>query len=249
MTSTLCDPSGQYLCPNYLTSHLFFLSLRRNTNHILNTEMNRHIIATIAAWLAVVAAALITSPAASAQFRYGPMAGVNFTKFAFKQDLVTVDSHVGPAAGLAGEMMFPGIGIGIDVGLMYQMRGSKLHLGEREIWSSQGYGTETMSLHMVSIPVHLKLKWQRLNGFEEKVAPIVYAGPTFSFMAAHSKIDAFSYSGGDVAVDVGLGAEFLRHWQLTGGYSFGATYLTKAKILTNYSARANSWNIRLAYYF
>lgn len=210
--------------------------------------MKRHIIS-LAVWLAVVAAALCSSPKAAAQFRYGPMAGVNFTYLQFKQDLMKVDSQVGPAGGIAGELMFPGIGIGIDIGLMYQMRGSKLHLGEREIWSSQGYGTETMSLHMVSIPVHLKLKWQRLNGFEEKVAPIVYAGPTFSFMAGHSKIDAFQYSGGDVAIDLGFGAELFRHWQLTGGYSFGATYLTKAKILTNYSARANSWNIRLAYYF
>lgn len=209
----------------------------------------RKILITLTAFIAVLTASLAGAPEAAAQFRYGPMAGVNFTTLKFKQDLFTIDSRVGPAAGIAGEMMFPGIGIGLDLGLIYQMRGSTLHMGEREMWASQGYRNENMDLHMVTIPLHLKLKWQRLNGLEEKIAPIVYGGPTFSFTAAHSKIDAMSFSGGDVAIDCGIGAELFRHWQITGGYSFGMTYLAKAKILSDFSCRANSWNIRLAYYF
>ena len=145
--------------------------------------------------------------------------------------------------------MFPGIGIGIDLGLLYQLRSSKLHMGEREMWASQGYGTENMDLHMVSIPIHIKLKWHRLGGFEEKLAPMVYGGPTFSFMAGHSKIDAMNFSGGDVALECGIGAEILERWQLKAGYSFGMTYLAKAKVLTDFSCRANAWTVRLAYYF
>lgn len=209
----------------------------------------RRITSYILAAIAITIAAIAFAPKAHAQFRYGPMAGVNFSTLKFKQELFTVDQRVGPAAGLAAEMIFPGIGIGIDLGILYQMQGSTLHLGERELWSSQGYGTEHMDFHLVSIPVHLKLKWQRLNGLEEKIAPIVYGGPTFNFTAGHSDIDAFSFSGGAVAIDCGIGFELLRHWQLTAGYSFGMTYLSKAKILTDFSSRANAWNIRLAYYF
>ncbi|MCM1028237.1 MAG: porin family protein [Pseudoflavonifractor sp.] len=210
--------------------------------------MKRFICPLIAA-VAIVMAILSSAPKAAAQFRYGPMVGANFTSLKFRQDLFSIDSEVGPAAGIAGEMMFPGIGIGLDLGLLYQMRGSTLHMGQREIWASQGYGKEDMDLHMVSIPIHLKLKWHRLGGFEEKLAPIFYVGPTFSFMAGHSSIDAMKFSGGDVAIDLGIGAEIFRRWQITGGYSFGMTYLAKAKILTDFSCRANSWNIRLAYYF
>lgn len=209
----------------------------------------RRIITSITAFIIVMAAALSGAPDASAQFRYGPLAGVNFNTLKFKQDLFTIDSQTGPAAGIAGEMMFPGIGIGLDLGLTYQLRNSKLHMGEREMWAYQGYGIENMDLHMVSIPVHIKLKWHRLGGFEEKIAPIVYGGPTFSFTVAHSKIDAMKFSGGDVALECGIGAEILERWQIRGGYSFGMTYLAKAKILTDFSNRCNAWTIRLAYYF
>ena len=209
----------------------------------------KRILHSLTALSIVVMALLAGAPEAAAQFRYGPMAGVDFNTLKFKQDLFTVDTQVGPTAGIAGEMMFPGIGIGIDLGLFYQLRGSKLHMGERELWASQGYGTETMNFHTVAIPLHLKLKWHRLGGFEEKVAPIVYGGPTFGFTAAHSKIDAMTYAGGAVALECGIGAEFFEHWQLKAGYSFGMTYLAKAKILTNFSTRCNAWTIRLSYYF
>ena len=52
----------------------------------------------------------------SAQFRYGPTVGVDLTTLKFKQDLFTVDQSVGYQAGVQCEMMFPGIGCGIDFG-------------------------------------------------------------------------------------------------------------------------------------
>lgn len=209
----------------------------------------RRILTSLAAFILVVMASLSGAPEASAQFRYGPMAGVNLNTLRFKQDLFTINSQVGSLGGIAGEMMFPGIGIGVDLGLFYQMRGSRLHLGEREMWASQGYGTENMNFHTLTIPLHIKLKWRRLGGFEEKIAPMVYGGPTFSFDVAHSRIDAMTYAGGDVALECGIGGEFFEHWQLKAGYSFGMTYVTKAKILSEFSARCNAWTIRLGYYF
>lgn len=202
---------------------------------------------TILASIAVLA--VLLAPAASAQFRYGPMAGFSMTNLKFKQDLVSVEKTPGFAAGVVAEMMFPGIGFGIDLGLYYDMRGAKLGLGEKEIWSSQGYGTEHMTLHYIALPFHLRFKYTNLNGFEEKIAPLVYAGPTFGFHVANSNIKAFQYSGGDLGLEFGVGAEVLRHWQITGSYTMGMTYVTKAKVLTNYSARSNSWNVRISYLF
>lgn len=202
---------------------------------------------TILASIAVLA--FLLAPAASAQFRYGPMAGISITNLKFKQDLVTVDKTVGGSAGIVAEMMFPGIGFGIDLGLYYDMRGAKVGLGEKKIWASQGYGDERMTLHYISLPFHLRFKYTNLNGFEDKLAPLVYAGPTFGFHIANSDIKAFQYSGGDLGLEFGIGAEVLRHWQITGSYTMGMTYVTKAKVLTNYSARSNSWNVRVAYLF
>lgn len=67
-------------------------------------------------FLAVLAAA-VSGLNLSAQFRYGPMVGVTVTDLKFKQDLISIDKSVGFSAGVATELMFPGIGFGVDAGL------------------------------------------------------------------------------------------------------------------------------------
>lgn len=86
----------------------------------------------------IVAIFALCSTNANAQFRYGATAGVSFSDLSFKQDLVGVEKMVGPSVGVVGEMIFPGVGFGIDLGLIYSQRGAKVNLGERLIWSSQG---------------------------------------------------------------------------------------------------------------
>ena len=103
----------------------------------------------------------------AAQFRYGPMVGIDITNLTFKQDLFTVDKSVGYSAGLATELMFPGIGFGIDAGFFYAQRGATMHLGEKKIWASQGYGNTRSYLHYIQIPIHLRFKYTNLNGLED----------------------------------------------------------------------------------
>lgn len=191
---------------------------------------------------------LMTVPAA-AQFRYGPLVSLDITNLKFKQPLVDVSQSVGFSAGIMGEMMFPGIGFGLDLGLRYQQRGATVNLGEKLIWSSQGYGRERVYLHDIDIPIHLKFKWTRLNGLENYVAPFAYGGPTFSILAAHNKIDAFKFAGGGLGLTAGIGVELFTRWQLSGSYTWGMTYALKTELLTNYSARSNTWDIRVAYLF
>ena len=56
---------------------------------------------------------------ASAQMRWAPVVGVTGNSLKFKQDLVEVSPTMGYQAGIMGEMIFPGIGIGLDLGLLY----------------------------------------------------------------------------------------------------------------------------------
>lgn len=196
-----------------------------------------------------VAAGLMTPVAANAQFRYGPTVGVTITNLHFKQDLMTVDQSVGYSAGITGEMMFPGLGFGVDVGLAYEQRGASLHMGEKQMWQSQGLGTERAYLHYLTIPLHLRFKYTRLNGLEDKIAPLAYAGPTFGFLVGHSKNPALEYSAGTVSLEFGLGAELWKKWQVSASYTLGATYALKAKILTDYSAQNRVWAVRVAYLF
>ena len=200
-------------------------------------------------FLAVVCLAVFVPQKGAAQFRYGPIVGVDFTTLKFRQDLMQVDRQTGFTGGIMAEMMFPGIGFGIDLGLYYQMLGAKLHLGDREIWASQGYGTERTYLHTMTIPVHLRFKYTRFNGFEEKLAPFVYAGPSFDFTLAHNKLEAFNFPAGNICLDFGVGAEIFQKWQVSLSYSMGMTYAFGAKILTDFTAKNRSWNVRLAYLF
>lgn len=198
----------------------------------------------------IVLVAIISATNASAQFRFGPMIGADVSSLHLKQtDIIDLDKSVGFSGGVVGEMIFPGIGFGIDLGLYYEQRGATLNLGEKELWASQGYGRTRTYLHYAVLPIHLRFKFTRLSGLEEKLAPLLYIGPSFGFLAAHNKVDALDYAGGEVGLDFGGGVELFKHLQITGGFNLGATYALKAKILTNFSAQNRTWNLRVAYLF
>lgn len=197
----------------------------------------------------VFAVAMLTSSVARAEFRWGPTAGVNISTLKFKQDLFKVDQSVGPAVGVLGEMMFPGIGFGVDIAALYSAQGATLHLGDRKIWAVDGYGTERSYLHMVQIPVNLRFKWTRMNGFEDTLAPYVFGGPSISLLAGHNKLDALEYTAGSVGLQCGIGVELYRRWQIQGQYMWGMTFATKMAKLIDDSARTNFWQVRVTYLF
>lgn len=187
--------------------------------------------------------------AARAEFRYAPVAGATLTNLHFKQNLVAVSGVAGFQAGVQGEMMFPGIGFGIDLGLIYNMAGADVNLGDRLMWASQGFGKERVMLHQLNIPIHLRFKYTRLGGLEETIAPFVYGGPDFNITVAHNNCGAFQVPGGDLSLTVGGGVELFKRWQVSASYTWGMTYALKSKLLTDYSARCRQWTFRLAYFF
>lgn len=199
-------------------------------------------------------AILLGTISASAQFRWGPSAGINIADLSFKQDLITVDAGVGYAAGVQCEFMFPGIGLGIDFGAFYNQTGASINLGGQYVWASQGYGKERVYIHNLQIPVHLRFKYSRLNGLEDYFCPFIYGGPSMQIQFGHGSIkrdgqSAIDYSGGDLGLTAGIGFEIMRHWQVTGSYTWGMTYSLKTAVLDNFSARCNSWDVRLTYLF
>lgn len=199
--------------------------------------------------IAAVILLAVAATASMAQFRWAGTAGVTVNDLKFKQDLVSVSSTVGYQAGVMGEMMFPGIGFGIDFGLIYNQQGAKVNLGERLVWSSQGYGNEQIYIHSIMIPLHLRFKYTRLNGLEDKIAPFVFGGPEFDIQVAHGKCKAMKYSGGDLGLTCGIGAEIFKRWQVSGSYTWGMTYALKTKLLDDFSARSRQWSVRVAYFF
>lgn len=197
----------------------------------------------------ILAVAMLLPLSSEAQFRRSVVAGVNINDLVFKQDLASVSTLIGAQAGVEGELMFPGIGFGLSFGLMYNQLGGQVNLGEKKIWASEGYGNEKLYLHNITIPLHLRFKWTRLNGFEDTLAPLIFGGPEFSILAGHSKCDAIKWAGGDLGLTAGVGAEIFKKWQVTASYTWGMTYSLKTKLLDDYSARQRHWAVRVAYFF
>lgn len=192
---------------------------------------------------------LLCATGASARMRWAATVGPTVSTLHFKQDLVPVKQVFTYTAGVTGELIFPGIGLGLDLGLLYDQQGALVDLGSRLVWSSLGYGNEHVYLHNVKIPIHLRWKYTRLNGIEDKIAPIVYGGPEFDLQVGHGHCDAFKYSGGDLGLTVGIGAELWKKWQVTAGYTWGMTYVLKTKLLDQFSAQSRQWTVRFSYFF
>lgn len=185
----------------------------------------------------------------SAEFRWGPNVGLNINNYYWKQPLLKSDYRCGVNAGVLGELMIPGIGFGIDMGLSYNMHSGFIDLGSYPVWSNDGYKDLNFTMHTVQIPVHLRFKWTRMNGVEQYAAPFAFVGPVFSFTAAQSKCAAIEHPAGCVGLQFGLGGEFIEHIQLSFCYQWGVTYELRTVKLDNLSARSSSWNINIAYLF
>ncbi|MDE6644506.1 MAG: PorT family protein [Muribaculaceae bacterium] len=184
-----------------------------------------------------------------AQFRYAPTVGADYSTLNFKQDLIEINATPGLRAGVNGELMFPGIGFGIDVGAFYSMRGAKVNLGQKEIWASEGYGNERVFLHYLEIPFNLKFKWTRMQGLEDYIAPYVLGGPVFDFLIGHSNQKAIDFAGGTLGVRAGGGFELFRRWQVQIAYTWGMTYALKTVKLDQFSARNRYFSLSVARYF
>lgn len=186
---------------------------------------------------------------ASAEFRWGPQAGWNMSNYYWKQPLLDSSQRSGFQAGLLGEVMIPGIGFGIDLGLRYAYTDGTVNLGDHYVWSSDGYENGSFSLHRIEVPIHLRFKWTRMDGFEHYVAPFAFVGPVVRFNVSQSDCAAIEHPAGSLGIEFGLGGEFLEHIQLSASYTWGVSYDIRTVKLDNLSARSSSWNINVAYLF
>ncbi len=192
--------------------------------------------------------AIICSLGANAELRWGPTASVNFNNFHWKEPLLETHMRTSFDAGIMAEIMIPGIGFGVDTGLTYGMRSSKINFGQWEVWKSDGFDNENVVLHTINIPLHLRFKYTRLEGVEETIAPLAYAGPVFSFNVA-GNCKALEQPIGTVSLDFGLGCELFQKFQISVGYLWGLSYATRTVKLENLSARADGFRVNLAYLF
>ena len=183
--------------------------------------------------------------------RLGITAGVNYNQMHFKQsDIADVDRGFGPHVGITGEMNIPGVGFAVDLSLLYSMYSSKLYLGEWKVWASQGVKNKTYRMHNIDIPVNLKFKYRKLNGFENTLKPMVYFGPTFSINVAGTDSKThIKYNRLCTLLHVGVGVELFNRFQISGAYSFAVGESFHTRVLDENAAKNRCWSITMSYFF
>ena len=199
----------------------------------------------------LIAVALLAAAATTAQTnsRWGITAGANINDLHFKQhDIVPTSRMWGPQLGVTGEMNFSGIGFGVEGSALYTLKQGKVDYGSRTVWSSVGAGNETVSMHYLDVPLHLKFKWHRLGGLETTLMPMLYVGPQFSFLLHGNHGELNSYPPVNVYLDMGLGGEFFERWQLRAGYNFSIGQTLHTKFLDENVAKNRTWYVNLTYF-
>lgn len=199
----------------------------------------------------LIAALVLTTAATMAQTssRWGITAGANINNVHFKQhDIMPSKTMWSPQVGVTGEMNFSGVGFGVDGSVLYSLKQGKVNYGDRTAWSSLGYGNETVSMHYIDVPLHLKLKWRRLEGLENTIMPMIYVGPQFSFLAYGNHKSLNSYPPVNVYLDMGAGIELMERVQIRGGYNFSIGQSFHTKILDDNVAKNRTWYFSVTWF-
>ena len=197
--------------------------------------------------------AAITSVNASAESRWGIVAGANINRFPAYQEgiykLYDANNAVGGSLGVNGEIFFPGIGMGVDGSLIYNYTQAKLHLGQQEVWASQGIDVEKATMHTLEIPLNLKWRYIKMDGFENKLYPFLFAGPSINIMLGNSDGGSMKYTSTALGLHVGFGVEVMRRFQVSALHEWGITQSFKTKLLEDNAHKIHAWKIRATYFF
>lgn len=196
--------------------------------------------------LIALAVVLMSVSASAGGFKWGVKAGVALNNIHFsgeelKDDILNTDNHAGFTGGLMVEFTVPVINLGFDASLMYVHR------------EAIENGTEKMNRDYIEIPVNLKYKLS-LPLVSNVLTPYLFTGPSFAFKTGKSEITDFVKSKKcDIAWNIGLGLELVKHLQIGASYGFGITkaldFVGKDVNAAGIEGKNKYWTVTAAYLF
>ncbi|MDE5814003.1 MAG: PorT family protein [Muribaculaceae bacterium] len=203
--------------------------------------------------LLVALVAIFSFGYASADFRFGVKAGLNFNKLNYKiqnwqqasEELKNVDNQTGWMAGVMAEFTIPIVNIGADASILYARQ--NLSKNEEKYYDNQNF---------LDIPINLKWKIG-LPVVGKFISPIIYTGPDFLFALNKETLNNIKTKTCEVGWNVGIGVELLRHLQVEAGYCIGLNNVMKyTNAVTgdlvnqqDLKAKKNYWTLTAAYLF
>lgn len=194
----------------------------------------------------VVLLATITV-AAQAQVKFGVKGGLNITSMKLDKSVADKSNQAGFFIGPTVKFTLPVVGLGIDAAALYDQRSAKVL-------------DETLKQQSIQIPINLRYG----IGLGSTASFYIFAGPQFGF-AIGDKVTELANDAADwrlkdsnLSANVGLGLMLLNHLQVSANYNIalGTTGEVDVNNAINTAwntaigkAKANAWQISLAYYF
>lgn len=201
--------------------------------------------------------AVAIAMSSNAQVMFGLKGGLNLTKMTVSNSNVEdmFKNKAGFFIGPTVKFTLPIVGLGIDAAALYDQREADFEVDNM----SGGKETEKIKQQSIQIPINIRYDF----GLGETASIFIFAGPQFGFNVGDKSKDLFGVSewtlrSSNVSANVGLGVMLLKHLQLSANYNIalGKTGevdlkqgwdVTKDTVLGK--AKANAWQIALAYYF
>ena len=174
----------------------------------------------------VLLVALVSGLQANARLAFGVKAGLNVNKMHLNHDeLFDGSNRAGFTVGVMGEYTLPMIGLGVDLSLMYTRMNSEVEanipvssypVGALIPTAKADYN---VGKNFLEIPLNIKYKFS-IPAINRIFSPMIYTGPTLALKLDGSD-NSFDTKTCQWGWNVGIGLEFIRHLQISAGYTFG----------------------------
>lgn len=187
----------------------------------------------------IVAAALLMTLPAHAQFKYGFRAGANLTSVSLSRDILNKSNRTGFYVGPTIKFNVPVVGLGVDASALYDQKSLKV-------------GDESFTSRTISIPINARYGW----GIGSMANIFLFTGPQFAFNVGSDKelklagMDTkWQWKSSNFSWNVGVGATVLSHVEVKANYNIACGKTGSINFEDGISGKYNAWQIGAAYWF
>ena len=183
---------------------------------------------------------------ASAQFKFGLVAGMNMSKLSFDNGKYFDSDHrAGWYVGPKVWFNIPIVGLGVNASAQYSQRRMNVKSGDGEDAVS-----DSKNLNTIEIPINVRYTL----GLGSIASVYAETGPQFGFNVGNKTIsEVAKFKSSNVTWNVGIGARVLGHLEAGVGYNialsnFGELVPDQLRGTKN-DFKSNTWQVQVAYLF
>ena len=187
--------------------------------------------------LFVISSSLLVTMPAKAQIQFGIRGGANLVNMKFTNETLDKSNRAGFYVGPTVKFTVPVVGLSLDASALYDEKTAEIK-------------GETMKAQSIDIPINVRYG----VGLSSLANIFLFAGPQFGFNIGSDKklynsAQEWTWKSSNVSVNVGVGLTVLKHLEVKANYNIACTKSGEVKDNSEVSAKYNSWQLGLAYYF